>query len=470
MQWGHVIQEVDFYVFYYFIAIQGFYVILTIGSIPQLYRRTREIRLERFDLLVNSSYMPKVTLLVPCLNEEQQIVFNLQNLLKLPYQHKEIIVINDGSKDATMKMLQDSFQLAKVPEITPRAQLKTAQVRGYWRSRLWPNLLVIDKENGGKADALNAGLNCCYSSLFIALDADTLVTQEALSVIVKAFLAQPNTFAIGSAIGVANGCIFRNNRMVQILFPDRFVPAIQVLEYMRAFLFGRVGWNPLGGNLIISGAFGLFDAETVIGSGGYSTDTVTEDLELVVRLHRYLRERQIPYCIRSIPDPLAWTEVPVNYKTLSKQRERWQRGLWQVLWKHRAVFFKKRYGKLGWISLPCFFFIDALSPFVEFFGGLFVLLGFFMGVVDVLFMILFIAVLYGVGILSSCLAVLLEERSFGCYQNVPSLLKMVAYAMMEQVGYRHRTVWWRLKGFHNWLRHKESWNKFKRAGIYTRGR
>jgi cellulose synthase/poly-beta-1,6-N-acetylglucosamine synthase-like glycosyltransferase len=240
---------------------------------------------------------------------------------------------------------------------------------------------------------------------------------------------------------------------------------VQTVEYLRAYLFGRLGWNRFGGNLIISGAFGVFRREYVMAVGGYRSDSVAEDMDLVVRLHRYLRQEGIRAAMPFIPDPVAWTEVPGRMAVLGRQRERWQRGLLATLWRYRGMLFNPRYGRVGMLAFPFYVFGEALAPPIELLGWVLLALGLATGGVDPAYAPLFFAIAYGYGVLLSLLAVTLEELSFRRYATVGDVARLVLYALVEPLGYRQITVWHRLRAFVRVLRGDLAWGAMQREGF-----
>src|SRR6185369_10958297 len=273
-----------------------------------------------------TGFEPKISVLVPAYNEEANIAASIRSLLQLDYPDYEVVVINDGSRDRTLDVLREEFALQEFPEAF-LVRLQTRPVRGLYRSLVHPQLRVIDKVNGGKADALNAGINGARFPLFCGVDADSILQQDSLRLVARPFLEDPSTVACGGTIRIANGCQMSGGALVRAGVPRSYLALCQTVEYLRAFLFGRAGWSPLNALLIISGAFGLFDKEVVVQVGGYRTDSIGEDMELVVRLHRILRKRRQKYRIALVPDPVCWTEAPEDLQTLKNQRVRWQRGL-----------------------------------------------------------------------------------------------------------------------------------------------
>ena len=334
--------------------------------------------------------------------------------MQLNYSHFEIVVVNDGSTDRTLDLLKESFGLRPFPEVV-RRRLATEPLRGVYRSATYPELKVIDKDNGGKADALNAGINAAQYPLFCALDADGVLRPDSLRSITRPFLDDPRTVAAGGIIRIANGCDVVNGWLVRTGLPRRPLALLQVVEYCRAFLFGRLGWNPVNGLLVISGAFGVFHKETVIEVGGYRRNTIGEDMELVVRLHRILSRERRPYRIVFAPEPVCWTEAPENIASLRSQRIRWQRGLCESLWLNRELLFSRRGGAAGWLAFPFTLLFECLSPIVEALGWIYFGGGFLAGYVDWNLALAFLVVNIGFGTLLSVSSLLLDEVSHHTY-------------------------------------------------------
>ncbi len=435
-------------------------------SIPEIWKHTRLAEDHDFQRLLRSEALPPITILVPAYNEQATIKASVTAALTLEYRHYEVVVVNDGSRDATVEVLREAFDLYEIPRTYPET-IQTKPVRALYRSRAQQRLLVIDKENGGKADALNAALNASRFPLVIAVDADTLIEPDALPRLTRPFLLGREIAAVGGTVRVANGCRVKNGRVVDARVPRRFLPGFQVVEYLRAFLFGRLGWNRLGGNLIISGAFGLFRKDYVLAIGGYRTSSLVEDLDLVVRLHRYLLQRKIRYEIPFIPDPVAWTEVPETRQVLARQRERWHRGLIAAAWTYKTMLFNPRYRRVGLIAVPFYTFGEMLAPVVEVCGYLVTILGLTLGAVNASFAGMFILVCWGYGMLLSLWAVVLEEVSFRRYGRPSDLMRLLLFATLESFGYRQRTVWWRLRAFFSVWKCRHVWGEMTRQGFET---
>jgi cellulose synthase/poly-beta-1,6-N-acetylglucosamine synthase-like glycosyltransferase len=402
--------------------------------------------------------------LAPAYNEALTVTESVRSLLTLAYPNLEVVVVNDGSSDETVAVLERDFGLAPVYPIFQRV-IDSQPIRRIFRSPTTRGLVVVDKENGGKADALNAGLNIARGELVCAIDADTIIESDALLRMVRPFLTSADVLAAGGTIRVANGSRVAGGRVVQARAPARMLPGLQAVEYLRAFLTGRLGWNRFGGNLIISGAFGLFRRSAVLAVGGYERSAIGEDMELVARLRRRAYEQGGPQEVRFIPDPVAWTEVPESLRILGRQRDRWHRGLADVLWRHRDVLGRPRYGTLGLIAFPYFLFGELLAPVVELLGLLGLTAGLAIGAVDWQFAALFLAVAYGLGIVISVFTIALEECGYRAYGGLRDRLRLAGWAVVEGFGYRQLTTIWRLRGLVKFVRGRTEWGVMTRTGF-----
>jgi len=453
----------------YFLALNSFYAVLMILSIPEIWEQTRLADDDDFQRIMQSDALPPITLLVPAYNESATVVASVTALLTLEYRNFEVIVVNDGSRDDTLDRLREAFDLFEAPRTYPET-VPTRPLRALYRSRARTRLLVVDKENGGKADSLNAAINASRFPLVIAVDADTLIEPDAMLRLTRPFLLGRHIAAVGGTVRVANSCTVEHGRITDARVPRRFLPGVQVVEYLRAFLFGRLGWNRLGGNLIISGAFGLFRKDYLLAIGGYRTESVVEDMDVVVRLHRHLLRHRIPYEMPFIPDPVAWTEVPEAGRFLARQRERWHRGLLSAMWQYKGMLFNPRYGRVGLIGVPFYTLGEALAPLVEVLGYVITVVGFAFGIVNLQFALLFVLVAWGYGMLLSIWAVVLEEVSFRRYGRVGDLARLLLFATLENFGYRQRTVWWRLKAFFTVWKQRQMWGEMTRKGFESAGK
>jgi cellulose synthase/poly-beta-1,6-N-acetylglucosamine synthase-like glycosyltransferase len=448
----------------YFLVVNTIYAITLVAAGREMREHKRAIWGEDPFRLLSSEVSPTVSVLAPAYNEEVTAVASVKSLLNLHYSRLEVVVINDGSKDSTIDVLVKAFGLVAV-EPTYDARIKTASMRGLYHCPEYPNLIVVDKENGGKADALNLGLQVASGELICAMDADTLVEADALTKMVRPFLSDGNVVCAGGTLRVLNASTVRSGRVVQARTPRRPIEGFQAVEYVRAFLFGRLGLNRMGGNMIISGAFGLFRRASVIAAGGYAHDSVGEDMELVVRLRRLGMEQGGPSEAVFIPDPVAWTEVPSSMRVLSRQRDRWQRGLADVLWRHRRLAFRRPFGAMGWFVYPYYVLVELLSPLVEATGLCLSVWDVTQGRFDGSFAVLFFLAAYGYGALLSLFAMLLDEEIFGRYAGVGERVWLIVWALLENLGYRQMLVLSRLQGLRKFLTGDTSWGKMERKGV-----
>jgi len=418
-----------------------------------------------------SGLEPPITLVVPAYNEEATIAASLWSLLQLEYPGFEIVVVNDGSRDRTLEVLVAEFGLRPFPEAY-HAVLPSRPVRGLYRAERFPALRVIDKENGGKADALNAGINAARCPLVCVVDADSVLQRDSLQKIVRPLMEDPRVVAVGGTIRLANGCRVSEGFMDQVGLPKGWLARIQVVEYLRAFLFGRLGWSPMNGLLIISGAFGLFRKEAVVEAGGYRTATVGEDMELVVRLHRLRRVegRRRPHRIVYVPDPICWTEAPESLRVLRSQRMRWQRGLLESLAANRQLLFHPRGGAAGWLAFPLMLLFEGLGPLVELAGWLLLVVAVLSGGLSWMAFGAWLLAALGMSVLLSVSALLLEELSFHLYEEPRQLFTLLGAILLENLGYRQLNAWWRLQATFLWLaRRPGRWGAMQRTATWQSG-
>lgn len=461
-----IFQWANYVLLGYFVVLNAGYVTMSFFTFWALVRYRNVLKSYSPEEALTSEALPPITLIAPAYNEEATCIEATRAFLSIDYPNFEVLVVNDGSTDATLEKLREVFELQPVPR-PPTASLSTKPVKTVYQSEIHPNLWVIDKENGGKADALNTGINFCDTPFFCAMDADTLVEGEGLIRMVRPFLENRSTVAVGGIVRVANGCTIQAGQVQNVAMPTQWLPKLQVLEYLRAFFFGRVGWDALGAMLIISGAFGLFRRETVVDVGGYRTDTVGEDMELVVRMHRLLHEKDQEYQIRFIPDPVAWTEVPSTFGMLASQRDRWQRGLVDSMIRHQRMLLNPRYGSVGLMAYPFFYILETFGPILEFMGYVLFILALATGSLSAPFAIAFFLVAFALGMALSLSAVALEELSFRRYESTTDLLQLLFLPLVETFGYRQLNAWWRIKGLWSYLQNNEEWGVMKRTGFDT---
>ena len=449
----------------YFAALNATYLAFTAIAWRRVMHHRHERAYAGTEEAFASPLTPPVSVLLPAYNEEVGIVESVRSLLALRYPEHEVIVVNDGSSDGTLARLQETFDLVPVRKAL-RETVPCASIRATYASRKHPELWVIDKANGGKADALNAGVNASRYPYVCAVDADALLEEEALLRVAKPILDDPELVAAtGGIVRIANGCRIEHGELVEVALPQSRLATLQVIEYFRAFLVGRVGWSRLGSLLIVSGAFGLFRRSVVEAVGGWSTGTVGEDVELVVRMHRHLRERGEEYRIEFVPDPVCWTEVPEHLSTLAGQRKRWQRGLAETLWRHRSLIGNPRYGVLGLVAMPYFLFFELLGPVIELAGYPALAAAASLGAVPLDFAVAFLVLALFLGMLLSVSSLALEEFSFRRHESGREAVRLLAFAIVENLGFRQLTTVWRCAAFVELARRRRHWGEMPRRGL-----
>ncbi|MGQ9636958.1 MAG: glycosyltransferase family 2 protein [Thermodesulfobacteriota bacterium] len=448
----------NYFVIFYFGIANSIYFFLLILSTLTAFRQLRKIHFAGYHEIASSPMTPPVSILVPAHNEELTIIDTVHSLLDLDYPSHEVIVIDDGSTDRTLETLIRYFNLYPV-DLIYRPIIPTRPVLGFYINPRFPNLTVIRKPWGGKSETLNVGINVSRSPYFCSIDADTILEKDALLKIMKPFLESENLVASGGIVRVLDGCIVEKGRVISIDLPKKSLLLFQVVEYLRSFLFGRTGWSTIGCLLVLSGAFSVFQKKAVQEIGGYSPHTVTEDFELIVRLHREVREKKITYQVLFIPEPVAWTQVPDCYLTLARQRRRWQRGLATTLFSNLRMFFNPRYGRIGLIAFPSTFFIELLGPAIELFGYVVVALSFYFKLINLKMFWLFLLLAFFYSIFLSVGAIFIEEITYRRYPKWTSLMKLLLYGILETFGYRQINAWWRMQALFQLALGKNGWGK-----------
>lgn len=451
-------------IFLYLIALQTISLALVIAGAVTVRSYINRRPLRDYREVAESPLSLAVTLMVPAYNEEATIVSSVRALLASDFATFEVVVINDGSKDETVQRLIEGFDLVPFDR-APRSGLPTAEIRATYVSRIDDRIFLADKENGGKADALNAALNYARYPLVCALDADTLLDHQALARLVWEFQTHPETVAVGGIVRVANGSEFDGTQLTTIRTPRTVLPNMQIMEYLRAFLGARIGWSRFNLLLIISGAFGLFRRDAVVEVGGYDTRTVGEDAELVLRLHRKALEEKRDYRITFFPDPICWTEVPSSMRILSRQRDRWQRGLGQMLWLHKDMFFRPRYKGIGSVAMPYFLFFEFLGPVLEVFGYAFMIYAILTGLINVAWAVWFFFFAILTGIAMSFFVVIIEQHTYRRYLNWRDMAWLCSSAVLENLGYRQYLAVVRFKAVLMMWRGNRKWGEMTRTGF-----
>lgn len=456
----------NYLVLAYYFAANGIYLVLLVLASGTIINHLARLGYGSYQRSIHRSVAPPVSVIVAAYNEEANIVDSVRSLLKLDYPDFEVIVVNDGSADRTLERLIEGFGL-KSTSVIYRQALRTASVRGFYTSALEPRLMVVDKAHAGKADSLNVGINVSRAPYFCSVDADSVLEESALVRLMRPIIEDPDLVqATGGIVRLVNGSVVSEGRLLEIRLPKDSLSLLQVVEYIRSFLFGRAGLSVLNSLLVISGTFSMFQKKTVLAAGGYRTDMVTEDMELVVRLHKHLRDKGRKYRINFVPDPICWTEAPRELSMLRKQRRRWHLGLASSIFMYRSMLFNYKYGRIGLFALPYQLLVELLGPVIEVAGYFVVTASFLLGIVDRQFFVLFLIMAVLINTFFSVAAVLLEEMSYRRYPRLSDTLRLLVYAVLENFGYRQILSFWRtqavLKFF---LTRDRKWEVVRKKGF-----
>ncbi|TDF93848.1 glycosyltransferase family 2 protein [Paenibacillus piri] len=440
-----------------------FYFIILALSSQNMLSQIKSTMYSRFRELAGSEYVPPVSILVPSYNEELTIIESVRSLMTLEFPVYEVIVINDGSKDNTLQVLLDEFGLKRQRLSASRHLVSSKPLKAIYTSPQYPKLVVIDKDNGGKADALNAGINVSKYPLVSTIDADSVLEKDALIRMVKVYMENPEQhIAIGGNVRIANGSSVQDGRVSSVRVSSKWLPAMQYVEYMRAFLGGRIGWSAMNGLLIVSGAFGLFRKDYLIRVGGYEQDCPGEDMNIVIKLHRYMLQQNLPYRIIFCPDAVCWTQAPDTLAVLGAQRRRWIRGnLWNVL-HFRGMLFIPRYKIIGWLALPYTIAYETLSPYIKL-SGLAALIAYVamdMTQYPVLLAFLFINLL--IGLVFTAGSLIIEEIAFRQSVTTRDLFKIIGFSIVMALGYDQLNAFWKLQGHVDYARRNNNWGNMVR--------
>jgi len=448
----------------YFVVGNGVYTALLVMSLKAIWLHSRRSAYQGLADLRGSSLTPAATIIVPAWNEERIIVETVRSALGVDYPQLSVIVVDDGSTDTTLKRLATAFKLAPTDQIYYPI-LPTSPVRSFYTNSQIPNLLVVSKRRGGKPDALNTGINLCHTPYFCCLDADCILERDSLLRLMDPILSSSKeTIVSGGIVRIINGCTGRNGRIVKLGLPRTSLERFQVVEYLRSFLSGRSGWSLVGGTVIVSGALALFQHKAVMEVGGFSADTVTEDMDLIITLRRWAADNKRDVELAFAADPVCWTECPASRAMLNRQRRRWQLGLCQCLRKHRSMLFRPRYGMVGLFSLPFHLYVEGVGTVVEFLGYLLVPLSFLGGFISPALLILFILLGLAYGGFLSVGAILLEEITYRRYPKPRDLLVLLSYGMLENAGYRQLILFFRIQGILKFLVGSHRWEKVMHEG------
>ena len=452
--------------FWYYLASNLAYLAMLLIALKTSAAHQRRLRSYRLPWLKENPLAPPITIIAPAHNEEKTIRAAVRSLLELDYPELEVIVVNDGSQDRTLAVLQTEFRLRQMRSLYI-PQVVSARVRGLYRSEVDPRLLVINKDaRGSKADATNAGLNAATSPYVCVVDADSVLERDALLRIMVPVMADPKrVVCVGGIVRVLNGCKMQGGQFRRVKLPRKGIEVIQVIEYLRAFLIGREAWAQGNMLMIIAGAFGVFRTDLVRAVGGYRASAIGEDFDLVARMHRHLLDKKADYHIQFVPDPMCWTEVPSDLRSLARQRARWQKGLIDVLWPNRNMLFRPRYGRIGFFALPYLWLFEFFAPVIELGGLVTIALAACFGVLSSQFFLQFLLFGYAFATVISIGSVLQEEITYKRYNDWQDVVRLISYCFFEHFPYRQMHMLWRLQGIWQYLRGDMAWKPLKRQGL-----
>lgn len=467
-----ILKTIHYLFFIYAFSAILSYIILAIISGKETIDYLKKKSFVNYKDILSSAMSPSITIIAPAYNESLNVVENVRSLLSNHYANYDLIVVNDGSKDDSLEKLIEAYDLEKIDFIYNN-KIKTQPIRsGFFKSKnpAFEKLMVVDKENGGKADALNMGLNISTSKYVACIDVDCLLLEDALQKMIKPFLdvTGAKVIATGGVIRIANSCVIKEGKLIDVNLPKNLLVQSQILEYLRAFLLGRMAWSRLNGLLIISGAFGIFDKEIAITVGGYDTNTVGEDMEIIVRMRRYMEDQGRKYKVSYIPDPLCWTEAPDNYKIFISQRNRWTRGTIETLKKHRKIAFNPKYGSFGMLSYPYWLIFERLAPIIETIGILYFIVLVILKEVRWEYAISFLVLAYLFSILFSIISIYSEELSFHQYKKKGSGYRLVLLSALEPFVLHPFILYAAVRGnIDYYFNKKKKWGQMQRKGFVT---
>ena len=447
----------------YFCLTETYLLYLGIRSATVLRRAHHLNRFGRVGEMLSSHRTPPVSIILPAYNEAQGIVDAVRSMAIVSYPRFEIVIANDGSTDNTLDLLIEAFDLQKV-RIPYRPDIETATVRGIYRTHSPRQITVIDKENGGRADALNAGINAARYPYALCTDADVILDANCLVNAMRRVVEdRERTVVVGGNLRPINGSTVELGHLVKAGVPKNTIPRMQVLEYLRTFVAGRPAWSAMEALPLISGAFGVWKRSSVIAVGGFASGHMGEDMDLTIRMHRYHIERNLAYRMVYEPAAVIWTEVPATLRVLKRQRIRWHRGLMTVVRDNIDITFRPRYGELGMVTWAGMFLFEYVAPIVEFVGWVLVPLAWYLGALDSVSLVLLLAFAYGMGLINSFLAILLDE-SFGYYNSPRDTARLIGMALVENFGFRQLTVAWRIRALFGGRKTKV-WGNMERQGV-----
>ena len=465
----YLTQFYEVFMFDYATVLMFSYALLVILSLLEI--RIYLKRKSYIDLrsLLTSPYAPGITVVAPAYNEGLTIINSVHSLLSLNYPKFEVVIINDGSTDHTLQKMIDEFKLVAI-DYAYNEQIITQPVKQIYRSEnpAFFNLLVVDKVNGkSKADASNAGINVSSYPYFLCTDVDCIIHKDTLLKLIKPFVEEKTkVIATGAAIRISNSCEIKNGFLVKVKVPKKYLPLFQELEYIRAFLLGRMAWSKINALMLVSGGLGMFDKEIAINAGGYDPKSFGEDMELITRMRIYMHNLKQKYLVKYIPESLCWTEVPSTLKVYGNQRTRWARGLAQNLWVHKRVIFNPKYGIFGMLSFPYWIAFEWLAPIIEATGVVYYIYMIITGQINWEYAIILLIYVYTFSVMITVFAVLWDEITHKQYESKMEVFKLCVAAMLEPFFYHPLVVFYAIKGnFYSLTGKPMAWGNMQRAGF-----
>lgn len=456
-----VISFFNYFCMAFTVLLSVIYIVQMIMSFVKLRKDSKALMSNDYERYMYSDNLLPISLLIPAYNEEENVVQNIKSLMKMDYPNFEIIVVNDGSTDKTHEKIVEAFGLYQI-ESSQKVSIPTKEVRGVYYNVDYPNLLYIDKENGGKSDALNAGINASSYPLFACLDADSRLEKDALLKLSIEFNKDKNTIVAGGIVRIANGSVIRDGEFKGFSMPKKIIERFQIVEYYRSFLSGRVSWGLSNSMLIVSGAFGVFQKQAVIEVGGYKTNTIGEDMEIVVRLHSYMRKNKRKYKIIFCEDAVCWTQGPMSLKDIRGQRRRWQIGLLDTLISHKNLLFNPRYGMVGMVAVPYNWMFELLGAVIEVLGYFIIPFSLIMGELNVFFFVIYFLLATLLGIMLSIGSLILEQYTKKSAMTAKQYILISVYAILENFGYRQLITLFRVEGIFKYRKLRQTWGKIER--------
>ena len=453
----------------FYFSINTVYLFILFMSVVEI-RRSKKYRFTfDIDQAFRFRLLPPVSIILPAYNEEKSIVESVRSILFVRYPQYELLVVNDGSRDNTLQKLIEAFNLIKTDYVFRRS-VDTEKVRGIYISKDFKNIIVIDKENGGKADSLNAGINISRYPYFCAIDADTILGEDALAKLILPFVNDPErTTAVGGIVKPANGAVIQMGRLLEEKLTKNLLVILQSVEYARAFFLGRLGLSTINSLLIISGAFGLFKKSDVLKVEGYKRKSLGEDMMLVVKLHKLKRKEKVQYKVSFVTDTVCWTEIPSTIRVLARQRVRWQMGLMESLFENSDMIFNPKYGVIGLFAVPFYILTEIVPPFFEVIGYALLAVGIGMHVLPLKILLIFFVVTWGYSLIHTFYALIMENYEIGNKVPLHHFVIRLFVSIVENLFYRQINLWCKLKGFFRFFTAKREWGVMERKGFGQKG-